>query len=290
MKQFSYSTTNPRINKSPTSGFVCYNDFMADEAKDILRKAFGEPQPLTEAQKQTRRNAAAFAIITFSESFGDKKRLDEMHVNLTPEQLRFAKCFTDVFPKPEDVLPKSEFNSAMAGYSNFVGTPMYEIIPALLTNENQNFGGNFKAAGDLFRQDPSGVSYLQSLLNDIEEKARHGKNTDIKSTEKEARLKIFQAMQKAEGLSDQIPEKKSTKSQSIQESIMLTFLEAFGSKQSPRDAFISESRDQIHKEIPLEFAEDKKMYSSDALIAEGARLAFEKYQTAVSIYLNRWGK
>ena len=70
---------------------------MADEIKDIFEKSFGKEQRLTEPQKQIRRNAAAFAIITFNDSFGEKERLDKMQVALTDEQIKFAKSFADVF-------------------------------------------------------------------------------------------------------------------------------------------------------------------------------------------------
>lgn len=262
---------------------------MPDEIKDLLEKSFGEKSPLTETQRNTRRNAAAFALITFEESFAEEKRLGEMHVNLTLEQIRFAKSFAEVFPKPEDVLLKSEFDSARAGYSELVATPMFEIIPALLANENREFSSDYEIAAELFREDPSGVSYIQHLLNNAEDKATENKNMNLKEKEDEVRAKIAATLAAARDVSDKLPKEKPLDDQSMQDSIVLAILKAFGAQQNPRDAFITKKRHELHGEIPLEIMEGGKMLPTDALKVVGARLAFEHYQTAVNVYLNRWG-
>lgn len=266
---------------------------MADEVKDIakgiLKRSFGEDSPLTEAQKQGRRNAAAFALITFNDSFGTQQRLDEMHVALTPDQIAFARSFADVFPKPQDVLPKSEFDSAQAGYSSLVSTPMLEIIPGLLADENHKFGGDYEIATNFFQEDPSGTSYIQTLLTTAEDKATQNKNIDLKGKEDEVRAKIGAILAAARDVSVDIPQEKPLDDQSIQDSLIMAILRAFATQQNPRDAFITKNRYRLHEETPLEIMQDGKMYPTDALKVVGARLAFEHYQTAVNVYLNRWG-
>lgn len=240
-------------------------------------------------QKQSRRNAAAFALVTFNDVFADGPRLDRMKVVLTPDQIRFAKNFADVFPNPKDVLPKSEFNSAKKGYSSLVSTPMFEIIPGLLENENQKFGGDYEIATKLFQEDPSGISYIQSLLNKAEDKATENKNIDLKDKEEEVISKIAATLAAARDISDKLPEEKPLDGQSMHDSLLEVLLKSFDVQQNPRDAFISKKRHELHSDIPLELMEGGKLVPTDALKVVGARLAFEKYQTAVNTYLNRWG-
>lgn len=262
---------------------------MTDAGKDILERSFGEKAPLTEMQRQSRRNAAAFALITFNNSFADSHKLERMNVVLTPDQINFAKRFAEVFPKPKDVLPISEFNSAQKGYSSLVSTPMFEIIPGLLENENQKFGGAYEIATELFKEDPSGISYVQSLLNKAEDKATENKNIDLKDKEEEIITKIAAIIGAAREMSDKPPEEKPLDDQSMHDSLLEVLLKSFDVQQNPRDAFISKKRHELHSDIPLEFMEGGKMLPTDALKVVGARLAFEKYKTAVNTYLNRWG-
>jgi hypothetical protein len=266
---------------------------MADEARDILEKAFGKEEPLTEVQKQTGRNAAAFAIATFNDGFRDKSRLEKINVTLTDEQINFAKNLADVFPKPEDALPESEFNSARIGYSRLVATPMFEVIPASLDNRFPTYdmyGEENKIAKQLLQKDPSGVLYIQNLLTKVEDKERHSKFANPEGKEAEFRAQITDMLDAAQIFTDEIPEKKPT-DQSIDKIAKIVFESFSGGPKSPRDKFITGERLNIHEEIPLEFCKpDGKVLSTDNLTAMGARLAFEHYQTAVNTYLNRWGK
>lgn len=256
----------------------------------MLEKSFGKERPLTEPQRQIRRNSAAFALITFNEDFGKKASLDRMHVSLTDEQIRFAKDFADVFPKSEDVLPISEFSSANQGYSDLVGTPMLEIIPLLLADQNHEFYGNYKDAGSFFREDPSGISYLQSLLNKAEEQARQGKNLDLKAKEEEVRAKLAGIVAAAEEIPELPKQEELSKDQPYDDALTETMLKIFKTKKSPQEEFFFKKRYKLHSEVPLEMMEDRSMSPTSGLIAMGARLAFEKYQTAVNTYMNRWGK
>lgn len=265
---------------------------MADEAKDILEKSFGKEKPLTEEQKEIRRNAAAFAIGTFSDTFRKPESIKNLNVSLTDEQIRFAENLASVFPKPEDVLPESEFNSARAGYSRLVATPMYEVIPASLNNSISKFGKQYDKAKELLKKDPSGILYIQSLLLELEEKARHGKNVDIDLKEMEFKNNLNEIFDEAQIYSDKVPPEKPLDDQSPQENLIRAILKAFsGSDKTPRDKFLIEKRHKLHEEIPLEFdRQTGKAVATDKLTAMGARLAFDQYQKAVNIYLNRWGK
>jgi hypothetical protein len=267
---------------------------MADEAKDILKQALGkEEKPLNEQEKQVHRNAAAFALSTFSESF--RKNVNTTYsgrVNLTEEQIKFAENLANVFPKPEDILPKSEFNSAMKGYLELVATPVFEIIPASLTNSVVNFGKQRMDARRYLEKDPSGVLYLQKVLMEMEEKARHGKNIGIEKKEDEFKNKMKEMTDESENYSDEISPEKLPENLSIEEGIAKISVNALsGGKISPRSKFIQEKRYEIHNEIPLEMEEEAgKPLATDKLKAMGAGFAFDQYQKAVNIYLNRWGK
>jgi len=265
---------------------------MADEAKDILEKSFGKEQPLTEPQKQTRRNAAAFALATFSNIFRRKESLGKMNVFLTDEQIKFTKNFADVFPKPENVLPESEFNSAKKGYDSLVATPMYEVIPASLSNNIVKFSKEYGKAKQLLKKDPSGVLYIQSLLLEIEDKARHGKNVNLDLRAIEFKRSLTEMLEESEIYSDKIPPEKPLDDQSPQENLMKALLKAFsGGEKTPRDDFLVKKRHALHEEIPLEIDKQTgKAVATDKLMVMGAKLAFEHYQTAVNTYLNRWGK
>jgi len=264
---------------------------MADEAKDILEKSFGKEQPLTEPQKQIKRNAAAFAVATFSNTFRKPENLKKLNVSLTDEQIRFAENLANVFPKPEDVLPKSEFNSADSGFFHLSSTPIREIIPALLVNENEPFSGDYETATKLFQEDPSGISYLEHILNQIQDKARHGKNVNLKEKEDEFKRKMVEMLDDSQMYSEEIPPGKPLDDQSMQEIMVKSILKAFSiNKRNPKESFLIKKRQSIHEEIPLEFTEDGKILPTDGLVVTGARLAFEHYQTAVNTYLNRWGK
>jgi hypothetical protein len=266
---------------------------MADEARNILERAFGQEKPLTEQERSIRRNAAAFALATFNDNFRDKSRLQRLNVTLTDEQINFAKNFSEVFPRPEDALPESEFNSARNGYDYLVSTPMNEIIPASLDNSISAYDSEKSTAEhkQLLKKDPSGVLYIQSLLARIEDKERHGNFANLQGKEAEFRAKITKMFDQAQIFSDEISEKKPTENQSIEQSLAERVLNVFsGGQKSPRDKFLIGERQNIHGEIPLEFCKpDGKVMPTDSLTAMGARLAFEHYQTAVNTYLNRWG-
>jgi len=266
---------------------------MADEAKDILNQAPGkEEKPLTEQERQIKRNAAAFALATFSKSF--RKNVNTTYdgrVNLTEEQIKFAENLVDVFPKPEDILPKSELNSAFEGYSGLVATPMYEIIPASLTNSTPDFGKQLINARQLLIKDPSGVLYLQTILMDMEEKARHGKNIGIEDREKEFKNKMAEMVDESQIYSDEVRPEKLPENLPIEGKIARSSTNALSGKISPKDKFIREKRFQIHDAIPLEMDKQTgKPLATDKLKAMGAKLAFGQYQEAVNIYLDRWGK
>lgn len=269
---------------------------MTDKGLELLKNALGEENtPFTDQERQARKNAAAFAIGTFSDHFlAEPDRLNEFGIHLTEEQIAFAKSFADIFPKPEDVLPKSEMNSARAGYSSLVSTPMFEIIPSLLKNpDNTALFGEYKIAVELMQEDPSGLSYIRHLLTEAEEKATISQ-IDLKDKEDDVKYKILAIVSAAKGLPETSPEKALEEidlndEEAVTNALASALLKAFGGPQNPKEAFVSRKRQELHAELPMEIGPDGKILPTDTLRVLGARLAFEKYQAAVNLYLNRWG-
>ncbi|MBI1918977.1 hypothetical protein HYS29_00095 [Candidatus Microgenomates bacterium] len=256
-----------------------------DPGSEILKRAFGEKSaPFTEQQRQTAKRAAMFAVLTFNPDIALGERI------LTPEQIAFAKNFREVYPKPNDVLPKSEFNSAYAGYSRLVSTPMFELIPALIEDENTTFGGSrdFQVAPEKFRDDPTGVSYIKYMLQEIEEEASIGQ-VELEGKGDEVRTKIAAILYASRDIPDKPPEPKPLDDRTVADDILAALMKALGGNQTQREAFLSRARSVLHNEIPMEIGEDGEILSSAALRVLGARLAFEQYQLAVNIYMNRWG-
>ena len=266
---------------------------MNDQGSEILRTALGEEKaPLTEKQVETAKKSAIFAVISFNPDFASGDWFKKINPGLTQDQIDFAKRLHEVFPKPRDVLPKTEFNSALQGFSRLVATPMYEIIPSLVENKDEKFGGSEnEELVARFRQDPTGVSSIRYLLQEMEEKATisqielHGKEDEVKT-------KIAAILTVAKKIPDTQPEPKPenpSEDEAVANMLFNALVKAFGGPQNPRDAFVSTKRAELFGKLPMEFGEDHKILPADTLRVLGARLAFEHYQTAVNVYLNRWG-
>lgn len=266
---------------------------MTDSGSEILRQAFGqEHTPLTEQQRQTARNACAFALVAFSRQWDGEWLSDwlkQRNVDLTPEQLEFAKNLREVFPEPDEVLPKTEFNSAYLGYSYLSSTPIGEIIPGLLGDENQTFvGPDYEIAPDLMKEDPTGLAYLQRLLSNLEEKATIS-GEQLKDKEDEVRSKIAGILAAAKEVPDEPKPQKPLDDQDIQDTILNIFMSTFGGNKTQRQEFIEKSREALRQEAPMELDEHGQVLPSDTLEVLGARLAFERWQTGVNAYMKRWG-
>lgn len=266
---------------------------MTDQGSEILKKAFGqESNPLTELQRQTARKACAFALVAFSNQWeGDWLNgwLKERNVELTQEQLDFAKNLREVFPEPEEVLPKTEFDSAYNGYRSLSSTPVGEIIPAFLKDENQTFENpDYQIATDLMKADPTGLAYLQHLLSNLEEKAIIS-SIEVKGKEEAVRTKIAGILAEANKVPDEPKLQKPLDDQDIQDSILNAFMATFGGDETQRQEFIKHARQSLREEIPMELDKHGQLLPSEALRVLGARLAFERWQTGVNVYLNRWG-
>lgn len=274
---------------------------MADEVKDLLERSFGKDQPLTEEQKQNRRNSAVFALLTFNQLLGDND-FKEMHVVLTPEQIGFAESFSEVFPSAIANLPGSELNSAKKGFMDFI-TTISDLLPALLTGKKLEFDGDaivnwiplsrkkyldteYEIASRLFEEDPSTVSYAQHLLNRFEDKATENKNIELEGKKDEFRAKKAAILAKARD----IPNETDPDLYKQQLKDVISGKRSFvNTNQTPREVFIHDNYVRLNKEIPLEADEHGKLIPSDGLRLVGARLAFQHYQTAVNTYLKRWG-
>lgn len=258
---------------------------MDDKSAEILKQALGDEQvSLTEDQRATAKKAAIFAVTTFSTSTRIGQGI------LTEEQFDFAKNLQEVFPKPREVLPKSEFESAYSGYSGLVSTPMFELIPGLVKNENATFGGfhHFEVAPEKFREDPTGVSYIRYLLQEAEENSTISQ-MDLKGKEDEVKSKIAAILYASRDIPDEPPQPKPLDDRDVTDDIISALMSAFGANRNQRDNFINKARNALHNEIPMEIGEDGKILPSAALHVLGARLAFEQYQAAVKIFMNRWG-
>ncbi|MBI2315383.1 hypothetical protein HYU93_05015 [Candidatus Daviesbacteria bacterium] len=266
---------------------------MTDQGSEILKQAFGsEHAPLTEEQRQTARQACAFALVAFSSQWEGEwlnDWLQQRNVALTPEQINFARNLREVFPEASEVLPESEFDSAYNGYRSLASTPIGEIIPGLLRDANKTHPNTpYEIATDLMREDPTGVSYLQRLLADLEEKSTINSSA-LWGRENEVRARIIDILKKAEEVPNEPKPQKPLDDQDTSDTILYAFMATFGGNKTQRDEFVEKSRDALREEAPLEFNKEGKLLSTDALFATGARLAFERWQTAVNVYMNRWG-
>lgn len=274
---------------------------MADEVRDLLERSFGKDQPLTEEQKQNRRNSAVFALLTFNQPLGDND-FKEMRVVLTSEQIGFAKSFSDVFPAAVTSLPPSEFNSSTRGFVNFIST-ITDLLPALLRGKRLEYEGTaatnwiplsrkkfldpeYEIASPLFEEYPSGITYAQHLLNQFEDRATQNKNLELDAKKDEFRAKKAAILAKARNVPNETD--PDFYKQQLEDVISgkRTFV---NTNQTPREVFIRDNYERLNKEIPLEADEEGTLVPTDGLRLAGTRLAFKHYQTAVNAYLNRWG-
>ena len=256
---------------------------MDDKGNEILKRAFGEDPPLTEEQKQIRRNAAAFAIISFHQTLGDEQ-LRKMRVTLTPNEISLAKSFADNFPGVIQTLPASELNSAQRGFGEII--VIIEIMTALLEDEDRKITGKYEIAQQLFKQDPSGLSFAQYLLNQAEDRATQNRNIDLEGKGDEFRAKEAAIMGAAKDVPDeQDPDFYNQQIEDV--SLGKNPFVILDSSQTKRKAFIAKNKERLREEIPMEKDAEGKLVPSDKLKLAGARLAFGHYKTAVEEYY-RW--
>lgn len=267
---------------------------MTDQGSEILKQVLEEEHtPLPEQQKEFARKACAFALVAFSSQWeGDwlNNWFKERNVELTQEQLDFANSLREVFPEPDEVLPKTEFDSAYSGYYYLSSTPIGELIPALLEDENKTFGPNpdYEIATELLKDDPTGVVYLQRLLSNLEEKATI-RNIELRGKESEVRAKIVGILAAAKEVPDEPKPQKHLDDQTVHDAVLDAFMATFGGNKTQRQEFIENAREKLREETPMEFGENGRVLPSDTLKVLGARLAFDRWQTAVNVYMNRWG-
>lgn len=262
---------------------------MNDRAAEILGQVFQTEQtPLTEQQRQTARRACGFALVAFSNRWNDEK-LRQAGVELSQEQLAFAGNLREVFPQPQQVLPKSEFGSAYQGYMSMVAYPIHQAIPTFLANEHTNFE-NWSDADDvrLLTVDPTGVSFLRRLLGKKEEESALSV-IELQGKEREVLDGIVRILMEAQEIPDQPKPHTPPDDQNTQEVIDSIIDSAFGGNKSQREQFIKKSRRELRKRLPMELDQGKNPVPTKVLEVMGARLAFERWQTAVNIYLKRWG-
>lgn len=267
---------------------------MSDKGSELLKQALGEEQtPLSEQQRETARKACAFAMVAFSSQWEGEwlnEWLEKRNVPLTQEQLGFAKSLRDVFPEPDEVLPKTEFDSAYSGYYHLSSTPIGELIPTLLGDENKTFGPNpdYEIATELFKEDPTGIAYLQRLLSNIEEKATIS-SIELKGKEDDVRTKIAAILAAAKDVPDEPKPQKPLDDRTVNDAVLDAFMATFGGNRTQREEFIENARVALREETPMEIGENGKLLPTDSLKVLGARLAFDRWQTGVNAYMNRWG-
>lgn len=261
-----------------------------DQGSEILKRAFSQERPpLTESQRQTARKACAFALVAFSSQWEGEWLIDwlkQRNVELTPKQIAFATNLRQVFPEPDEVLPVTEFNSAEIGYYNLAATPIGEIIPSLLKHPDKAHFGEYEMATNLMKEDPTGIAYLQRLLSDMEEKATVN---GIGLKEDEVRAKIAGILAAAQDVPDEPKPQKPLDDWDVSDSVLNAFMSTFGGNKTQRQEFIEKSREALKQEAPMELDEKGQLLPSNVLEVMGARLAFDRWQTGVNAYLNRWG-
>ena len=137
---------------------------MADEGKDVLEKSFGKDQPLTEPQRQDRRNAAVFALLTFNQPLGEND-LKEMHATLTPEQIALTISGLQSSRDPNgSSLPTSGAGLNITSLPSLStaggGSVIFTKGQGGMINLN---GGTFTATGGIIYIDPPGQVNLNGL-------------------------------------------------------------------------------------------------------------------------------
>lgn len=112
---------------------------------------------------------------------------------------------------------------------------------------------------------------------------------ELQGREEDVRLKIVAIIAAAKDVPDEPRPQKPLDDRTISDSVIDAFMASFGGNKTQRQEFIESARDALRKETPMEIGEGGKLLPSDSLKVLGARLAFERWQTGVNAYMNRWG-
>lgn len=263
------------------------------ERGDILRSFFNvEKQPLNERQQLLRRQAAAFAIITFDQTFAEPEKMKALRVHLTPEQVRQAHAFKAIIPDPEQALvgPDEEFSfqggMALKTYEMFKYTIITDIADQVAGSEaacDPSYAGR-----RYFEEDFTGAVFMQKFLSRIEEQAvQQTMETNPIIAETEARYVVL----------DNLEEDPNSIKKPIDPS-EIDDIKIRRAAEEILDEFIAavmESRKLTRKrllymETGLVPNAQGELIPDITLRLIGARMAFNQYSGAVNYFLKHWGE
>jgi len=239
---------------------------------EIFERAFAEEQaPLTDVQRQLRRNAAGFALTVFGYGhLDDAARQADLGVSLTQEELDAAKKF------------REEHEGQLGGH---MATVLGETIPYQLsrTRDPQNLGETVEWP---IQKDPTGLASIQRTLNRAEDEATQAiMKSEGKKEEAEMLYRLL--IKKVEGL----PNKPINIQGDTDEETAITrkltdsFIAAFGGNPSPQARAISSGMEEIYKKTGYRLG-NEGLEIPQVKTAEKVRRAAQVYREAVDFFLD----